>query len=71
MRFEFNTLKEVLEDLIDNQTLKCNKLIKTDSNCNPASDQRLLTKYKRAYLEYLELIYFCEKYFNEEDDQFE
>ena len=67
----FDNLRKILLDLIDKQQLKCNQLIKTDSNCNPASDTRLLHRYKNAYDEFLKLESFYEKFSNEEDDQFE
>lgn len=67
----FNTLEEVLKKLVSEQRIKCNQIIKTDSNCNPASDIILLIKYEKAYNEYLQLISFYENFSNVEDDQFE
>lgn len=66
----FDTLRKVLLCLIDEQERRCNQIIKTDSNCNPASDMRLLSKYRDAYNEFLQLESFYERFLNE-DDQFE
>lgn len=60
----FDTLKEVLSNLIEEQEDRC-------SQYNPLLDKILLTKYKRAYSEYLQLVSFYETFSNEEDDQFE
>lgn len=67
----FNILEEVLKKLISEQRIKCNQIIKTDSNYDPTSDIILLIKYEKAYNEYLQLVSFYENFSNEEDDQFE
>lgn len=67
----FNTLEEILKKLVSEQRIKCNQIIKTDSNCDSASDIILLIKYEKAYNEYLQLVSFYENFSNVEDDQFE
>lgn len=65
----FSKLEKVLSDLISNQKMQCNKIVRTDSN--PVSDTTFLKEYLDAYDEYVRLRTFYDQFSIEDDDSFE